>query len=142
GSQAGHRSVKVAGGWAADCTEACAVNPERDFEPHTLASLYDDDDVINLRHITDELHKYGELAGVELWPSRAIIGWYDMKSAPKGEGQLMAAYTPHCAGHEMDLDDIESCHRDFADAAKRALDAGFDIVYSYGSHSVLPFQFL
>ncbi|WP_095090610.1 FAD-dependent oxidoreductase [Mesorhizobium sophorae] len=142
GSQAEHRAVKAEGGWAAVCTEACAVNPEGDFEPHTLASLYDDDDVINLRHMTDEVHRHDALAGVELWHSGGISPCYESRAVPKGVGQLMTVYTPHCAGHEMDLNDIQSCHRDFENGAKRAVDAGFDIVYSYGSHSVLPFQFL
>ena len=39
-------------------------------------------------------------------------------------------------------DDIREVQELFVDAAKRAIQAGFDIVYIYGSHSVLPMQFL
>ena len=43
---------------------------------------------------------------------------------------------------EMDKDDIREVQGFYVDAAKRAREAGFDIVYVYGSHSYLPQQFL
>src|SRR5438094_550494 len=42
----------------------------------------------------------------------------------------------------MDRDDIREVQQLYVDAAKRAREAGFDIVYVYGSHSYLPQQFL
>src|SRR2546423_6027017 len=42
----------------------------------------------------------------------------------------------------MDKDDIRQVQQLYVDAAKRAREAGFDIVYVYGSHSYLPQQFL
>src|SRR5256714_11332144 len=42
----------------------------------------------------------------------------------------------------MDKDDIREVQQLYVDAAKRAREAGFDIVYVYGSHSYLPQQFL
>ena len=43
---------------------------------------------------------------------------------------------------EMDKDDIREVQQLYVDAALRARDAGFDIVYVYGAHSYLPLQFL
>ena len=43
---------------------------------------------------------------------------------------------------EMDKDDIREVQGFYVEAAKRAREAGFDIVYVYGSHSYLPQQFL
>ena len=43
---------------------------------------------------------------------------------------------------EMETDDIRRVVRSWADAAVRARDCGFDIVYVYGAHSYLPMQFL
>ena len=142
GSQAAFRGMKAEGGWAAVCTEACGINPEADFEPFTLASLWDEEDVANLRHMCDAAHKWDALAGVELWHSGAISSAMDSRAVPRGPTQFMTAWTPNRAGHEADADDIEDLLNDYIEAAKRALDAGFDIVYCYGSHSVLPFQFL
>ncbi len=42
----------------------------------------------------------------------------------------------------MSLDDISSFRRWHRDAALRALQAGFDIIYVYAGHEFLPFQFL
>src|SRR5947208_4728071 len=42
----------------------------------------------------------------------------------------------------MDSDDIATVQQMYVDAALRARDAGFDIVYVYGAHAYLPFQFL
>jgi dimethylamine/trimethylamine dehydrogenase len=42
----------------------------------------------------------------------------------------------------MERDDIERVQRDWVEAAKRARDCGFDIVYAYGAHSYLLMQFL
>jgi dimethylamine/trimethylamine dehydrogenase len=42
----------------------------------------------------------------------------------------------------MDKDDIREVQGFYVEAAKRAREAGFDIVYVYGSHSYLPQQFL
>ena len=42
----------------------------------------------------------------------------------------------------MERDDIRRVQADWAAAARRAREAGFDIVYVYGAHSYLPMQFL
>ncbi|HZD66721.1 MAG TPA: FAD-dependent oxidoreductase, partial [Acidimicrobiales bacterium] len=42
----------------------------------------------------------------------------------------------------MDRDDIARVQRYYVDAAVRAKEAGFDIIYVYGAHSYLPLQFL
>ena len=42
----------------------------------------------------------------------------------------------------MERDDIKRVQADWAAAAHRAREAGFDIVYVYGAHSYLPMQFL
>jgi len=44
--------------------------------------------------------------------------------------------------HEPDEDEIAVLQELYVEAAKRAVQAGFDIVYVYGSHGVLPVQFL
>ena len=42
---------------------------------------------------------------------------------------------------EMDADDISRIQREWVEAAKRARDVGFDIVYVYGAHGYLLSQF-
>jgi dimethylamine/trimethylamine dehydrogenase len=90
----------------------------------------------------DAAHKWRALAGVELWHSGSISSCMETRAVPRGPGQFITPYTPGRAGHEADADDIEDLLARYVGAAQRALDAGFDIIYCYGSHSVLPFQFL
>jgi len=141
-SQAAFRGLKAEGGWAVVCTEGCAIDEEADFEPCTLASLWDEDDVRNLRAMCDAVHAHSSLAGVELWHSGSNSSCHATRAVPRGPGQFITPYTPGRAGHEADEDEIEDQLTRYVEAAKRALDAGFDVIYCYGSHGVLPFQFL
>ena len=56
--------------------------------------------------------------------------------------QLASDLEPHIVPKEMESDDIRRVVKEWADAAVRARDCGFDIVYVYGAHSYLPMQFL
>ncbi|MCZ6720842.1 MAG: dimethylamine dehydrogenase, partial [Proteobacteria bacterium] len=66
GAQGGHRGIKAEGGWGALCTEYCSIHPETDTTPYISACLWDEGDVINLRHMCDRLHEHGALGGAEL----------------------------------------------------------------------------
>ncbi len=142
GTQAGHRAVKAEGGWAALCTEACSIDPESDAEPSTVARLWDQGDVINLRHMCDAVHEHGALAGVELWHCAQESNGMESRVAPSGVGPWPSEVALQTYAHEADSDEIRALIERYAEAAKRARDAGFDIVYAYGSHRALPVQFL
>ncbi len=142
GVQAGHRGVKAEGGWAIVCTEACSIDPETDSEPNTVARLWDQGDVINLRHMCDAVHAHGALAGVELWHSAQDVTNLETRTAPLGVGPWPSEVALQSYAHQADEDDIRFLIEKYAEAAKRARDAGFDIVYVYGSHRALPMQFL
>ncbi|HEX4571894.1 MAG TPA: hypothetical protein VH184_15785, partial [Dongiaceae bacterium] len=66
GANAAHRAVKAEGGWAALCTESCSIHPEVNQTLSVCTTIWDEGDVIAHRHMTDECHKWGALAGVEL----------------------------------------------------------------------------
>ena len=142
GANAAFRGVKAEGGWGGVCTEAITIDPETDTQPMKLCNIWDDGDVQNLRHLTDAIHAWDSLAGAELAhggvPSLNLNSRGVARTATEaGSAWTLATYT-----HEADLDDIREVQELFVDAAKRAIQAGFDIVYIYGSHSVLPMQFL
>ncbi len=142
GVQAGHRGTKAEGGWAVICTEACSIDPETDTEPATVARLWDEGDVINLRHMCDAAHAHGTLAGVELWHCAQEAGNLDTRIAPMGVGGLSSDSALQSYAHQADEDEIRFLINLYGEAAKRARDAGFDILYAYGSHRALPMQFL
>jgi dimethylamine/trimethylamine dehydrogenase len=137
-SQAGHRSIKAEGGWAAVCTEFCSISPE---SAETPCRLWDDDDVRALGVMCDEVHAHGALAGVELHHGGVNSRNRESRLASIAPSQIAGDHqlvTPKA----MEVRDIRRVQRHWAEAARRAERAGFDIVYVYGAHSYLPMQFL
>lgn len=142
GFQAAHRSLKAEGGWAAMNTEYCSIHPESDDTMRLSARIWDEGDVHNLKAMTDEVHKHGALAGVELWYGGAHAPNLESRATPRGPSQYASEFETLSYCKEMDLDDIAQVQQYYVDAAIRARDAGFDIIYVYGAHSYLPLQFL
>ena len=137
-SQARHRAMKAEGGWAAVCTEFCSISPEATETP---CRLWDDDDVRALAMMCDEVHAHGALAGVELHHGGVNSRNRESRLPSLAPSQIAGDHqlvTPKA----MQLADIRRVQRDWAEAARRAERAGFDIVYVYGAHSYLPMQFL
>ena len=142
GFQAAHRSVKAEGGWAAMNTEYCSIHPESDDTHRLSARIWDEGDVRNLRAMTDEVHKYGALAGIEMWYGGAHAPCMESRATPRGPSQYASEFETLSYCKEMDQADINMVQQYYVEAAQRARDAGFDIVYVYGAHSYLPLQFL
>ena len=142
GSQAGHRHMKAEGGWGAVCTELTSISPETDLTPHRLGTIWDEGDVINYRHFNDGLHKHGALGGIELCHAGPhSTNWFTRQIA-RGPSAYQSDAEPqiYCAPmYEEDFDEIIKMH---VEAAKRSVDAGFDIIYHYVADSMLILQFL
>ena len=62
GAQAAFRAMKAEGGWGTVCIEFTAISPETDDSPHVCARIWDEGDVINLRHTAESVQKHGSLA--------------------------------------------------------------------------------
>jgi dimethylamine/trimethylamine dehydrogenase len=142
GFQAAHRSIKAEGGWAAMNTEYCSIHSESDDTHRLSARLWDEGDVHNLSAMTAAIHKFDALAGVELWYGGAHAPNMESRQTPRGPSQYASEFETMTYCHEMDQDDINDVQGFYVEAAKRARDAGFDIIYCYGAHSYLPLQFL
>ena len=141
GTQAAFRGMKAEGGWGTVCIEYTAVSPESDEFPHYCARLWDEGDVINLRHTTDEVHKHGSLAGVQLF--------YAGIHGQVGESRAVTRAPSHptsealvCSGAaECDEDDIRAIIGMHVDASLRSRDAGFDVIEIIASDSMIALQF-
>ena len=138
------RGVKAEGGWGVVCTEYCSIHPSSDDMPFPHASIWDEGDITNLKLMTDAVHKHGSLAGVELWyGGRSTANLYSRKtsfgatSMPNDALVGMPVQT-----QAMTLDDIVELRGWFQAAARRAIEAGFDIVYVYANHHYLLSEFL
>jgi dimethylamine/trimethylamine dehydrogenase len=142
GANAAHREVKAEGGWAALCTEACMIHPETDQPVALVTSLYDEGDVINHRHMTDAVHKWGALAGVELCHAGGLANALGSRYVSAASHQFATPWMPQTYTYEAEDSDLARIVVMFAEAAKRAIDAGFDILYLHGTHGALPVQML
>src|SRR4051812_32358385 len=141
-SQARHRAVKAEGGWAAVCTEYAAVTPESDETPYVSARIWDDHDARMLARMCDEAHEQGALAGIELGHTGVQAENSESRLPSAAPSQLASDFATGVVPKAMTRRDIRRLVDDWALAARRSREAGFDIVYVYGAHTYLPGQFL
>ena len=141
-SGAALRGVKAEGGWGVVCTEYCSIHPSSDDSPYAFLTLWDDDDIAPLAATADAIHAHGALAGIELWHGGSHAS-NRMTRVPGIAPQVQPAlYHLPTTARAMDKADIRAFRGWQRDAARRAKQAGFDIVYVYAGHDYLPFQFL
>ncbi len=141
-SLAALRGVKAEGGWGTVCTEYCSIHPSSDDEPFPSASLWDDHDVSALAMTVDRVHEHGALAGVELWHGGAGSKNFYSRETPLGPSSSPAGVWDPVQTKAMDKRDIRDVKQWHREAAIRAKQAGFDIIYVYAAHWFLISQFL
>ncbi len=133
------RGMKAEGGWGVVCTEETEIHHTSDLSPFFEGHIWSDDDIPSLLLMTDAVHKHGALAGIELsyngrdasnLYSRAVT--FDLFSRGLVGG---SGYEPgqSRAATKDDLKQIRKWHRN---AAIRAKNAGFDIIYCYAAHNL------
>lgn len=136
------RGIKAEGGWGVVCTEYCSIHPSSDDIPIPSHSMWDSGDIKSHRNMTDKVHEHGALAGVELWVSGSRSPNLMSREPPRDVASI-----PNWNGHPvqsraMDKKDIRDLRRWHSQAALRAKEAGFDIVYVYATHQYLLDNFL
>ncbi|MDM8543657.1 FAD-dependent oxidoreductase [Desulfococcaceae bacterium HSG9] len=137
------REVKAEGGWGVVCTEYCSIHATSDDTPFPYATLWDNEDIKAQALMADKIHGYGALAGVQLW-----YGGGHMPNLLTREISLDTASSMSrgridpVQSQAMDKADIRRLRRWHRDAALRAMQAGFDIVYVYATHDYLLSNFL
>ncbi|MFI4889303.1 MAG: FAD-dependent oxidoreductase [Steroidobacterales bacterium] len=137
----GMRSMKAEGGWGVVCTEYCSLHPSSDDHPFPFASMWDDGDLRNLAAMADGVHAHGALAGLELWHGGSRISNLASRVPTIGVRSAPSTGDP-VQSQRMDRRDIRELRRWHRDAALRARDAGFDIIYVYPTHGYLVSEFL
>lgn len=137
GSNAGHRAVKAEGGWGGLSTESCSIHPEVNQTGSTNTTMWDEGDVINHRYMVDEVHKWGALAGVELGAGGVKDNLWSRYVAPAFD-RFPSGGVPKVYTYAATEEDIARVMQMYEDAARRAKDAGFDILYIHGAAGVFP----
>ena len=142
-SVAGMRAIKAEGGWAVVATEECDIHASSDVLPYREARLWDKGDQDCLALMAQRVHEHGALAAVELVHSGHNVSNHYSRLPVLGVSDVAVnSFDPvqACAMTRRDIADVRRWHRQ---AAIRARDAGFDIVYVYAGHDLaLPMHFI
>lgn len=148
-----HLGGLARGGAGAVIVEATAVTPQGRISPEDLG-LWNDEQRDALAPIVDFMHSQGAVAGIQLAHAGRKASTYrpfDPENSgsvpvPEGGWQTVApspiAFPGLEAPRELSTADIAEITAAFAAAARRAVDAGFDLVEIHGAHGYLLHEFL
>lgn len=147
-----HLGARAAGGFGLLIAEATAVAPEGRITPQ-CAGLWNDEQAAAWSRVTDAVHARGAHVAVQLGHAgRKASSW-----RPFGEGQgtvpvelggwqplgpSPVAFPGYAEPAEMSDEQVAALPAAFAAAARRALDAGFDLVEIHAAHGYVLHQFL
>jgi len=141
-THAAFRGIKAEGGWGGVCTDYAPVSPDADETFAVASDIWLDEDARRLGLVADAIHEHGSLAGIELYHGGGESLNGESRYARVAPSQVGGEWRYSSLPREMTVDDIRRIQQDFVDAAKRARDVGFDIVYVYGAHGYLMTQML
>ena len=148
-----HLGSRAVGGAGLVIMEATAVSAEGRISPQDHG-IWQDAHIPKLRQITDFIHAQGSLAGVQLaHAGRKASTWrpWDGDGAvPIDKGGWKEVYAPSAIPFNqkypqpiaLDTDGIRKVVSDFTNAARRAREAGFDLVEIHSAHGYLLHEFL
>ncbi len=135
------RGTKAEGGWAVVSTEETEIHPSSETTPWIEGRIWDEADLPAHRLVTDAIHAHGALAAIELVHSGMAVANYSARIAPMGPGHLpLLGKVAPVQAREMSLDDIADLRRWHRQAVRRAIEAGYDIVYVYAGHGLSTLQ--
>jgi 2,4-dienoyl-CoA reductase-like NADH-dependent reductase (Old Yellow Enzyme family) len=148
-----HLGALAVGGSGLVVTEAAAVRSDGRISPQDLG-IYEDAHIAGLARLTKFIKEHGAVPAIQLahagrkasmhrpWEAHGYVsesdgGWSRVVGPSPiafGDGYL----TPV----ELNVDEIDAIIEAFAEATRRALQAGFEIIEIHGAHGYLIHEFL
>jgi len=132
-------------------TEAINISEQAIGSPFT-PGLYTQEQIEAWKEVTKSVHDKGGVIFAQLWHTGRVAHSVDKKGAlPVAPSAIaitgMQQYTSQGAKdfetpHELTAAEIKQIIKDYGQAAKNAIEAGFDGVELHGSNGYLPHQFL
>ena len=129
-----HYRLRAAGGPAMVIMEACSVSPEGIVSPHQ-ARIYDDRFVEGLSKIARVMKSEGAVPAIQIHHGGRQTSIKVIKQKPLAPSPLPC---PAIRGNvdPLTINGIQELVRQFGNATKRALDAGFELIEIHGAHGI------
>ncbi|MEE9333814.1 MAG: FAD-dependent oxidoreductase [Granulosicoccaceae bacterium] len=142
-AHAAMREMKAEGGWAVVSTEETEIHPTSDISPYAEQRIWDERDIPALRLMTDAVHAKGALAAIELAHNGNHAGNLFSRTPPLGVTDMQVDIGYPKQARRILKKEIKAFRQWHRDAALRAKQAGFDVIYVYAGHRMtLTHQFL
>ena len=137
-----YHEARARGGFSLITLEVTAVDGKEGKGSRHQLSIFDDRFIAGFKQLVDRVHKAGAKVGVQLYhPGRVTIPAYIGGLKPVGPSALPDPIWRQ-ETRELTLEDIKRLVECFAQGARRAKEAGFDIVELHGAHGYLISQFM
>ncbi len=130
------RGIKAEGGWGVVSTQETEIHPTSDLTPSNQARLWSVDDIPALRLVTDAVHEHGSLAAIQLAHNGLHTANRYSRLIPIAPSSALVDVDDPVQARAMDKADIAAFRSWHVAAAKRAKEAGFDIIYVYAGHEM------
>ncbi|MFN3708129.1 NADH:flavin oxidoreductase/NADH oxidase [Microcella sp.] len=153
-----HLGSFARGGAGLVMAEATAVVPEGRISPHDTG-IWNDEQATAWKRVTDFIHSQGSAAAIQLAHAgrKASVypEWGELRGGHRGRGTApiehggwvpeapsAIAFEGYATPAAVSATRIQQLVQAFADAARRSVEAGFDLVEVHAAHGYLIHQFL
>lgn len=131
------RAMKAEGGWGVVSSQMTEIGPDSDLASHPMDRIWDERDLSTHIKQVESIKAHGALAAIELAHGGMRARNYTTGLPIAGPSNLpiLRPEVPLQAC-EMSLSDISEFRLAHKAAARRAVQAGFDILYVYAAHDL------
>jgi 2,4-dienoyl-CoA reductase-like NADH-dependent reductase (Old Yellow Enzyme family) len=143
-----HYGSRAQGGTGLIMVEATGVEPRGRITNHCMG-IWNDEQAGKLQKIVEFVHKNSDSKiGIQIAHAGRKGSTWENKQISLEEGWETIAPSPipyhpsERIPHALSVEEIKDMVQNFKDAAKRAVDAGFDVIEIHGAHGYLVHQFL
>ena len=131
------RGMKAEGGWGTVAVQITEISPDADMANHPMERIWDDGDIPRHAAQVEAIRRHGSLAAIELGHGGARSRNLTTAVPVIGPSALpvLRPEVPVQA-KAMDRADIINFRQAHKNAAQRAKQAGYDILYVYAAHDL------
>ncbi len=138
---AAYLGARAAGGAALLFTEASYVRQDAKARLHQ-SGMHDDKVLPGLQTIARAVHEHGSLLGVEVNHAGRVVPSSVSQRMPVGPSPVACAEIGGEVPRGLTLTEIDRVVTAYADAARRAVSGGADVIAVHGAHGYLIGQFV